>query len=473
MRSSSIKKLANTNIICKRENSIFDKYKDDIDILKKHFILTGVDKASNNTSFICKQFYINTIQEELNATNTYSLVTDSEDYVIKFKQHIRFCSKYNIEVKDKTLPFIHMIPKFHKETLDYTYIAAAKTSSTKVISEVFSSILKLVDDRTLNYSDRFEFNFKNTSGYWIVKNKDGAISSLDYLNHAQHASSISSFDFKKLYTNLPYTQVTDKISELIKRCYDEKKLEYINVSDNYIARWSIKIKRKWSFKIDDVIDIFKFIMGNIFIKFQGKIYRQIVGIPMGNNCAPQIADMFLYWYEHKYVSEGVANNRDVVHILKFASRYIDDLHIPNCTNKLENIICNDIFPQELDIVKTNSNSQCYTFLDLDIFVANKQFNTKLYDKRRDFKFNVVTFPHLKSNIPNNPTYGTFIGELHRLCRSCSSLNYFIPEVKLLINKLVNQKFSRELLHRKLLKFLKEEPACLNKYWIKLHINMFI
>ena len=81
--------------------------------------------------------------------------------------------------------------------------------------------------------------------------------------------------------------------------------------------------------------------------------------------------------------------------------------------------------------------------------------------------------NLKSNIPNNPYYGTSIGELHRLCKSCSSLNYFIQEVKLLISKLVNQKFSRELLHKKLSKFLKEEPAYLNKYWIKLHINMFM
>ena len=45
-------------------------------------------------------------------------------------------------------------------------------------------------------------------------------------------------------TNLPHTQVTDKISELIKRCYDEKKLEYINVSDNYVARWLSKTRGK-------------------------------------------------------------------------------------------------------------------------------------------------------------------------------------------------------------------------------------
>ena len=96
--------------------------------------------------------------------------------------------------------------------------------------------------------------------------------------------------------------------------------------------------------------------------------------------------------------EGVTNNLDVVHILKFASRYTDDLNIPNSTNKLENIICNDIYPQELDIVKMNSNSQCCTFLDLDIFIANKKFNTKLYDKRRDFKFNIVMSHSLTLNL---------------------------------------------------------------------------
>ena len=193
---------------------------------------------------------------------------------------------------------------------------------------------------------------------------------------------------------------------------------------------------------------------------------------MGNDCAPQIADMFLYWYEHNYVSEGVASGKPEIFTLKFASRYIDDLNIPNCDSRLDNIICNDIYPSELDIVKTNDSDQCSTFLDLDIFVANKQFNTKLYDKRRDFKFNVVSFPNLRSNIPNNPTYGVFIGELHRLCKSSSLLEDFIYEVKLLVDKLVNQKFSRATLHSKLSKFLRDEPACLQKYWSKLHLRMF-
>ena len=40
-----------------------------------------------------------------------------------------------------------------------------------------------------------------------------------------------------------------------------------------------------------------------------------------------------------------------------------------------------------------------TFLDLDIIVENNRFITRLYDKRRDFSFKVVSLPYMKSNIP--------------------------------------------------------------------------
>ena len=35
----------------------------------------------------------------------------------------------------------------------------------------------------------------------------------------------------------------------------------------------------------------------IFIRFGSKLYRQIAGIPIGTNCAPLVADLFLFCYE--------------------------------------------------------------------------------------------------------------------------------------------------------------------------------
>ena len=36
-----------------------------------------------------------------------------------------------------------------------------------------------------------------------------------------------------------------------------------------------------------------FLLDNLFVEFNGKIFKQIIGAPMGTNCAPLIADFFI------------------------------------------------------------------------------------------------------------------------------------------------------------------------------------
>ena len=49
-------------------------------------------------------------------------------------------------------------------------------------------------------------------------------------------------------------------------------------------------------------DALHYLLDNIFIRFGSKkIYRQIVGIPMGTNCAPLVADLFLFCYERGFM----------------------------------------------------------------------------------------------------------------------------------------------------------------------------
>ena len=37
-----------------------------------------------------------------------------------------------------------------------------------------------------------------------------------------------------------------------------------------------------------------YLSDNIYIRFGTKLYRQIVGIPVGTKCAPLVADLFLF-----------------------------------------------------------------------------------------------------------------------------------------------------------------------------------
>ena len=49
------------------------------------------------------------------------------------------------------------------------------------------------------------------------------------------------------------------------------------------------------------ISLFEFIIDNAYFQVGNKIFRQVIGIPMGLDPAPFIANLFLYVYENRYM----------------------------------------------------------------------------------------------------------------------------------------------------------------------------
>ena len=47
----------------------------------------------------------------------------------------------------------------------------------------------------------------------------------------------------------------------------------------------------------NVLDVLTILLDNIFIRFGTKLYKQVVRIPMGTNCASLVVDLFLFCYE--------------------------------------------------------------------------------------------------------------------------------------------------------------------------------
>ena len=81
----------------------------------------------------------------------------------------------------------------------------------------------------------------------------------------------------------------------------------------------------------ELCEAFIFLMENIYpgyVQFDGMVYQQIVGIPMGTNCAPYtcIADLFLYCYERDFMSDLQKSKRvDLIDMFNDTSRYLDDI----------------------------------------------------------------------------------------------------------------------------------------------------
>ena len=71
----------------------------------------------------------------------------------------------------------------------------------------------------------------------------------------------------------------------------------------------------------------EFIINNTFIaNSANEVYQQRIGIPMGTNCAPEIANLVLYVWESQYIDQLITNNRmDIARKHKYTKRFIDDI----------------------------------------------------------------------------------------------------------------------------------------------------
>ena len=147
-------------------------------------------------------------------------------------------------------------------------------------------------------------------------------------------------------------------------------------------------------------------MDNIYIRFDTKLYRQIVGIPMGTNCAPLEADLFLSRYETDLMTSlSDVKQDEIINAFKSTSRYLDDLL--NIDNPYFKGMINRIYPPELQLNKANTSDTEAPFLDMHLSISNGFVSSNIYDKCDDFDFDIVNFPFSDGDVPHSTSYGVY------------------------------------------------------------------
>ena len=207
----------------------------------------------------------------------------------------------------------------------------------------------------------------------------------------------------------------------------------------------------------------EFLVDNIFVVFAGKVFQQTVGIPMGTNCAPLLADIFLYSYEADFIQSLLSTGKK-----HLASRFnltywyiVDVLSIIN--QEFENYQ-GQMYPAELEIKDTTESTTSTSYLDLLLSIGRAgQLHTSIYEKRDDFNFHITNFPFLSSNIPSSLAYGVFI----RYARACSSYEWFILRARRLSRKLLKQGYLAERLKSSSRKFYGRYVDLIQQYEVSL------
>ena len=408
--------------------------------LHDRYVIAPIDKATGNVALICKRFYADVLVKELgiggNKSATYEVVKRKCDSVVKEnKKDLK--SKYNIEVSavNETLPNIYWLPKLHKNPLKFRFIIAAPKCSIKPLSKAVTSVFRLFYNQIERYNMKSCY-YSSVKTFWVIENNQEVLKSLERLNRRGKAQCMSTFDFSTLYTKIPHDKLTEVLNEITDTCFNGGNRELISVTKSG-ARWVTKPSSKGiTFTKATFKDAINYLMNNCYFTLGDFLFRQIIGIPMGSDPAPFMANLFLHHYEAKYVKE--VKKKDLFTARKFRNtfRFIDDLLAVNDDGEFEKC-CKEIYPRELELKKEHSGD-LVSFLDLQIVIKGRSFETALFDKRDSFPFSIVRMPFKSSNMPSKIFYATIGAEILRIGRVSSSSAAFILSAKPLIQRMLRQ-----------------------------------
>ena len=434
---------------CYRYNNILNKPNNlnNLTQLQQKWVFTPTDKAANNITIVCKKHYMETLDNEIISSGNFNKSNLSHNDILD--NQVNILKKYNLNT-DRKMPFLYWTAKLHKDPYSHRFITSGRGSTMQPLSIHVGYCLKTILNIVRN-DNRFHKRRTGINKCFVIDNRNPVTDYIKTCNQGNNVHSVSTFDFKTLYTSIPHNKLKQSLSTIIRSAFRSRKKKYIYVNGRRAVLCNEK-KSSNTLSIQQLIDCVNHVIDQNFILYKGEVYRQCIGIPMGTNCAPYLANLFLHLYEHNFIDNLTKTQRTQLALtLANMFRYQDDCIIFNDDN---NLLHNwrQIYPIEMILEKTNTGNSC-TFLDLQITITdNNTFTYKSYDKRKDFNFDIINYPDLKSNIPRKPSYGVFTSQLVRYCDVNSQLDNFLRDIQLLATKLKKQHFDAASLQAQFCKF---------------------
>ena len=354
--------------------------------------------------------------------NTYERIHTPEENIIN--EHINFQNDHGLELPGdmKKLPPIHWIPKMHKNPTSARFIIGSKMSSLKPLGKTITKIFKLIFKMKRGYYRKAGY-FSGLKQFWPIDSHNEVVNALDKISSKNKAISISTFDFSTLYTKIPHDKLIDVLSSTAKSVFNDTNRKNVCVSSKsaYFVKYNSDRNK---FNVESIIECCKFLVSNAYFRIGDAIFRQTIGIPMGSDPAPFFANLFLSYYEAKWIKSQQNNDYVKARALRNTFRFIDDLGTLNDNGTFEESI-SQIYPEELVLNKENHELNINaSYLDLNISVVENKFQYELYDKRRAFPFKAVRFPYSDSNMPSKMFNNTISTEILRICRASSRYSVF-------------------------------------------------
>ena len=193
------------------------------------------DKAANNVVVVWRLHYIITLKQEISGTKAYKEIFEEEKSVLNGHcNHLALKFSVCIKERQDKLPTMYWLPKLHKRSYKARFIANSSSCTTTELSKLFTSCLTAVKNHVIRYCEKvIERSSKNL--VWSIKNSGEVLNKLKLT--VFRATSLSTYDFSKLYTTFPHNLLLENIINLIELTFKREGSSYIACNERQAPQY--------------------------------------------------------------------------------------------------------------------------------------------------------------------------------------------------------------------------------------------
>lgn len=369
------------------------------------------------------------------------------------------------------LPKFGVVIKMHKGG-DQRFLARSGTVSTTQLSIWITRALTAMTTVSENlWRDTFSSVGIYTPRSWLAINSRAVrrqMSRMDAMKLRPPEAGQQTYDCSKMYTSIRLPELKDKMDKYIDMVFEYQRqaakpygqakhlkihfskrhttLEKQWVSSESAAQYNDSVTTKWV-DADRIKVWLHFLLDNLYVQAGDQLKQQVIGIPMGTNCSPILANLLLFMYELEWVIEFIDDNsfvfdggrslllpeehRAFLTKLSCCTRYIDDLWnplIPRDGQDGFSQILEGMYPPWLELGEPEQQERQVHFLDLNIWHDGTVWQSKLYDKRIKLEamgLKLNKFPHVESKLVIKCKYGIITSQLFRYANACTRTKDFL------------------------------------------------
>ena len=451
--------------------------------LIEHVYISGLDKASNNACFICVDHIRKQALERLNSPDFLPCMNNGqwssiEEVTTVITNAIHdIISELNIDSNE--LPYIMAIYKFHKQK--YRWISNAFGSLyVNLASLVTVATMSLLEEvrqwarTTLNgYKN---FLKVNTSIYWVIDSINNLCLNLPHEIHNIYVADITRC-FETIPVNGQYTlfEAMEFITSLGVKNFKSKHPRsepsiWFKTNTNGVttkAIWASKCPTydNWSqMSVTKFLTLHQWLTTNCYVRLGNRVWKQVLGIPMGFSCSPLWCNLYLMAYEIRFIQRLAALGRtDIMAQFAYAFRYIDDLcwiNVGDAHKFLDptqhKISSNpywiyplhilDIKPEVYGFSSINPSHGIHAhFMNILVSVSDEisgAYTLQKFDKRRDLPFAYTQYIKFLSNRPVKQAYTVIVSQTVPILYLSSNSELALREINTLISTLTSNGFRK-------------------------------